>query len=109
MQTLRDAGITVSGFGALSLQYQGPKGHLLRLEHHTCDGSVHFHVTDESDTGADFILFPDGRETDLLTAIVAIQDELTLETLEQKLPELMAVARVCVVQGGDIYEIEKPS
>lgn len=109
MQTLRDAGINVGGFGALSLQYQGAKGQLLRLEHHTCDGSVHFHVADESETGADFVLFPEGRETDLLTAIVEIQDELTLDTLEQKLPKLMEVARVCVMQGGDLYEIEKPS
>ena len=99
----------MGGFGALALQYQGASGHLLRLEHHTCDGSVHFHVTDDSDTGADFVLFPEGRETDLLSAIVSIQDDLTLETLEQKLPKLMEVARVCVLQGGDLYEIEKPA
>ncbi|MBX3187966.1 MAG: tellurite resistance TerB family protein [Labilithrix sp.] len=110
MQALRDAGINVGGFGALSLQYQGPKGHLLRLEHHTCDGSVHFHVEGASDTGADFVLFPEGREADLLDAILAMQDELTLDTLEHRIGALLEVARVCVVRGGDLYEIErKPS
>jgi uncharacterized tellurite resistance protein B-like protein len=109
MQSMRDAGITVSGFGALALQYQSPNGHLLRVEHHTCDGSMHFHVTDDSDSGTDLVLFPDGREKDVLAAITGMQDEATLENMEQQIARLQDVARVCIFQGDGLVEIEKPS
>lgn len=109
MQSMRDAGITVSGFGALALQYQSPNGHLLRVEHHTCDGSIHFHVTDDDDSGSDLVLFADGRDKDLVAAISALQDEVSLENLEQHIRQLQKVARVCLFQGESLVEIEKPS
>lgn len=108
MQSLRDAGITVSGFGAIALQYESPTGHLLRLEHHTCDGSIHLHVTDEDDSGTDLVLFPEGRESDLLDAIVAMQDEVTLDNLEPQLTKLLRVSRVCVLRGESLVEMERP-
>jgi len=109
MQTLRDAGIGVSGFGAIALQYQVPNGHLMRVEHHTCDGSIHLHVTDESDTGSDLVLFPDGREGDVLAAVVAMQDDVTLANLEEHIKKLLAVSRVCIYQGDSLVEIERAS
>lgn len=109
MQSMRDAGITVSGFGALALQYQSPNGHLLRLEHHTCDGSIHLHVTDDEDSGTDLVLFADGREKDVLSMITSLQDDVTLENLEQYIPKLQGVARVCLFQGESLVEMEKPS
>lgn len=109
MQSLRDAGILVSGFGAVALQYESPTGHLLRLEHHTCDGSLHFHVTDAEENGTDLVLFPDGNESDLLDAIVAIQDEVTLDNLDEQLPKLLRVSRVCVFHGESLVEMERPS
>ncbi len=109
MQSLRDAGITVSGFGALALQYQSPNGHVLRIEHHTCDGSIHFHVTDDDDAGSDLVLFADGREKDVLALLTSVQDQVTLENLEQYIPKLQDVARVCLFQGEGLVEIEKPS
>jgi uncharacterized tellurite resistance protein B-like protein len=109
MQSLRDAGISVSGFGALALQYESPKGHLLRIEHHTCDGSIHFHVADDSDTGTDLVIFADGRENDVLALVTGMQDEVTLETMEQQIAKLLGVARVCIFQGESLVEIEKPS
>lgn len=109
MQSLRDAGIAVSGFGALALQYESPSGHLLRVEHHTCDGSLHLHVTDEDESGTDLVLFPEGRENDLLSAITTMQDEITLETLDTHIDALRRVARVCIFQGASLVEIERPS
>ncbi|MDB5218828.1 MAG: hypothetical protein JWO86_6755 [Myxococcaceae bacterium] len=109
MQSLRDAGIGVSGFGALALQYPSPSGHLLRVEHHTCDGSIHFHVTDDEDSGSDLVLFPDGREQDVVSMISSMQDEVTLDNLEQYIPKLQDVARVCLFQGEGLVEIAKPS
>ena len=109
MQSLRDAGITVSGFGALALQYESPTAHILRVEHHTCDGSVHLHVTDANDSGTDLVLFPDGRENELLDTIVALQDEVTLDNLEQQLPKLLRISRVCIRQGGSLVELDRPS
>ncbi len=94
MKQLRDAGITVSGFGAVALQYQSANGHLLRLEHHTCDDSIHFHVTDESDTGADFVLLPDAREDEVIAAIVEMQDVISLENLDEKIEVLARIASV---------------
>ncbi len=109
MQSLRDAGISVSGFGALALQYQSPNGHLMRVEHHTCDSSIHFHVSDDSDAGSDLVLFPDGRDKDAVEVITSMQDEVTLDNLEQHIPRLQQVARVCLFQGESLVEIEKPS
>lgn len=109
MQAMRDAGITVTGFGAVALQYESPTGHLLRLEHHTCDGSLHLHVTDADDSGTDLVLFPEGKESDLLGAIIAMQDEVTLDNLEQQLPKLLRVSRVCVLHGESLVEMERPS
>jgi uncharacterized tellurite resistance protein B-like protein len=109
MQALRDAGITVSSSGAIALQYENPRGHRLRLEHHTCDDSVHVHVTDEDESRTDLVLYPEGKERELLAAIVAIQDELTLDNLEQQLAKLLRIARVCVLRGGNFVELERRS
>jgi uncharacterized tellurite resistance protein B-like protein len=109
MQSLRDAGVALSGFGALALQYESPNGHLLRVEHHTCDGSLHLHVTDESETGTDLVLFPEGRERELLSALTTMQDVITLETLDTHIGTLRGVARVCIFQGESLVEIEKSS
>ncbi len=110
MQSMRDAGISVSGFGAIALQYENPSGHLLRLEHHTCDDSIHLHVTDAEDSGTDLVLFSDDdREGELLDAIVALQDVVTLDNLEEQFPKLLRVARVCVLHGESRVELERPS
>jgi uncharacterized tellurite resistance protein B-like protein len=109
MQALRDAGVALSGFGALALQYEAPNGHHLRVEHHTCDGSLHLHVTDESEDDTELVLFPEGRESELLTVLTAMQDELTLETLDAHITKLRGVARVCIFQGASLVEIEQTS
>ncbi len=109
MQTLRDAGITVSGFGAIALQYQCPNGHLLRLEHHTCDGTIHFHVTDEAESGSDLVIRPDGRDRDVVTRIIAMQDDVTLDNLEESIGQLLEVSRVSIFQGESLVEIARPS
>jgi uncharacterized tellurite resistance protein B-like protein len=109
MQTLRDAGISVSGFGALALQYQNANGHLLRLEHHTCDGSIHLHVTDDDESGSDVVIYPEGREIDVLDIVIAMQDHVTLDSLEQEMAKLVAVARVSIYQGETLVEIARPS
>ena len=107
MQTLRDAGITLSGFGALSLQYQCPNEHLLRLEHHTCDGSIHLHVTDESESGTDLVIHPDRREREVLAVITAMQDDVTLDNLDEQIAKLLKVARVSMLQGESLVELER--
>jgi uncharacterized tellurite resistance protein B-like protein len=107
MQSLRDAGITVGGFGAAALQYESPTGHLLRVEHHTCDGSIHLHVTDSEDSGTDLVLFPDGREPELVHALLALQDEATLDNLDEQIQKLTRVARVCVFHGESLVEVER--
>ena len=110
MQSMRDAGISVSGFGATALQYESPTGHLLRLEHHTCDDSIHLHVTDAEDSGTDLVLFSDDdRESELIDAIIAMQDVVTLDNFELHFPKLLSLARVCVVQGANRMELERPS
>lgn len=109
MQTLRDAGISVGGFGALALEYTSPTQHVLRIEHHTCDRSIHFHVTDEADDGSDLVIHPDGRERDVLRVIAEMQDEVTLENFERQIQKLLAVARVSLFQGETLVEIERPS
>jgi uncharacterized tellurite resistance protein B-like protein len=109
MQALRDAGVGVSGFGALALQYESPNGHLLRVEHHTCDHSIHLHVTDAEDTGSDLVVFPDGRERDVLGLIEAMQDVVTLADLEPWIAKLLSVARVCIFQGETLVDIERPA
>jgi len=109
MQSLRDAGITVSGVGAIALQYESPTRHLLRLEHHTCDGSIHLHVTDEEESGTDLVLAPGGKESEVVGAILALQDAVTLDNLDQHLPALLRIARVSVRQGEDLVELARPS
>jgi tellurite resistance protein len=109
MQSMRDAGISISGFGALALQYQSRNGHLLRVEHHTCDGSIHLHVTDEADTGSDLVLFAEGKEPEVLEVISSMKDVVTLDNLEQWIAKLLTVARVCIFQGESLVEIERPS
>ena len=109
MQSLRDAGVAPSGFGALALQYESPTKHLLRVEHHTCDGSLHLHVTDDSEAGTDLVLFPEGRESELLAVLTAMQDDVTLETLDTHIDDMQTVARVCIFQGESLVEIEKSS
>ena len=109
MQAMRDAGISVSGFGAIALQYESPTEHLLRLEHHTCDGTIHLHVTDEEESGMDLVITPDGKESALLTAILALQDEVTLDNLDGQLAKLLRIARISVLRGDDLVELERPS
>ncbi len=84
MKHLRDAGVGIGGFGAVALQYQSANGHLLRLEHHTCDGTIHFHVADQSDIGADFVLQAEGCDEAIVDAIVAMQDVVTLDDVETR-------------------------
>lgn len=109
MQSLRDAGISLSGFGALALEHEAPGGRRLRVEHHTCDGSLHLHVNDESEEGTDLVLYPDGREKELLALLVSMQDEITLEGLDQYIARLKPAARVCIYQGESLVEIETGS
>jgi uncharacterized tellurite resistance protein B-like protein len=109
MQAMRDAGISVSGFGALTLQYQSGNGHLLRIEHHTCDHSIHLHVTDDEDTGSDLVLFPEGRERDVLEVISTMKDVVTLENLDLWIAKLIGLSRVCIFQGETLVEVERPS
>jgi hypothetical protein len=104
---LRDAGISVSGFGALTLQYQSANGHILRVEHHTSDDSIHLHVTDDDDTGSDLVLFPQGKERAVLDVITSMKDVVTLENLEQWIAALLDVARVCIFQGETLVEVER--
>lgn len=104
-QQLRDAGITVTGGGAAALQYKVPNGHLLRLEHHPCDGSLHFHVTDESDVGLDLVLFPDASLGELLDRILDLQGDVTLASFGECLPGLLEVARVCTVENGRLRDL----
>jgi len=109
MQSMREAGISVSGFGAIALQYESPTEHLLRLEHHTCDGSVHLHVTDEDESGMDLVIAAQGTEDELVTAILALQDEVTLDNLEEQLPKLLRIAPISVLRGEELVELERPS
>jgi|GEM_PF-3164092 len=109
MRSLRDAGVALSGFGALALQYDTPNGHLLRIEHHTCDGSVHLHVTDDAEESTDLVLFAEGRESELLSVLTGMQDEIKLETLDAHIGKLRDVSRVCIFQGESLVEIEKAS
>jgi tetratricopeptide (TPR) repeat protein len=81
-----EAGIEVSGFGEVALQYANEaEDTLLRLEFHSQgpDGvpEIHLHVTDESDVGPDFVMrFGDNLDA-LLATIIEVQDTLTLETI----------------------------
>lgn len=105
MQQLREIGIDVGASGALSLQYRSPRGPVLRVEHHTCDGSLRLHVTDDAGPGLDFVLFPEGRDAELLDALVAMQDELSPANVEQRIPRLSQVVRVCVAKDGELVEV----
>lgn len=107
MAQLRAAGIHVEGFGALALQYESPTKHVLRVEHHTCDGSVHFHVTDELDVGADFVLYAVAGIDPLIDALVAMQERVTLDTLEDEMRAVMDVARVCAIRDGERVELTR--
>jgi uncharacterized tellurite resistance protein B-like protein len=109
MQSLRDAGVSISGFGALALQYDTPTGHLLRVEHHTCDGSLHLHVTDADEAATELVIFPEGREKELVSMLTAMQDQLTLDDLDAHIGKLLGVARVCIYQGESLVQIELPS
>lgn len=99
MQELRTAGIKVGGFGALALHYTNPPGHVLRLEHHPCDGSIHLHLTGADDASVDFVLYPDGRDAAVTERLAEIQDVLDLDNVEQHMTALMQIARVRVVRN----------
>jgi uncharacterized tellurite resistance protein B-like protein len=109
MQAMRDAGVSLSGFGAIALQYPSPNGHLLRVEHHTCDGSIHLHVTDEADSGSDLVLFPAGAERVVIGLIADMRDVVTLENLQQWVDRLLPVTRVCIFRGDDLVELARPA
>lgn len=100
MQELRTAGIKVGGFGALALHYTNAPGHVLRLEHHPCDGSIHLHVTGADDVSVDFVLYPDGRDAAVTERLAEIQDVLDLDNVEQHMTALMQIARVRVVRNA---------
>ncbi len=108
MQAMRDAGISVSGFGALALQYQASNGHLLRLEHHTCDASIHFHVTDDEEEGTDLVLFADGKEREVLAIVSAMQNVVTRANLATWIAKLQRAARVCRFEGDELVELQSP-
>lgn len=81
-----EAGIEVQGFGELALQYENKAAAtLLRLEFHRegPDGvpELHLHVTDADDVGPDFVLRPAGSMDEVVGVLVAVQDELTVETI----------------------------
>ncbi|HEU4412373.1 MAG TPA: TerB family tellurite resistance protein [Polyangiaceae bacterium] len=90
--SLVEAGIEVEGFGAAVFQYQGPRGALLRLEHHPDDQALHFRVTDEADVGSDLVLVYRSQLDELLALIVRAQDELTPQTLDE---HRRAIAAAC--------------
>lgn len=102
---LRAAGIAPTIFGASSLEYRSPSGHLLRVEHHTCDGSVHLHVLDASDSGPEYVIFPGGCEADVADAIVAMQDEVSVANAAARVAALGAVWRVCVARRGELVDV----
>jgi uncharacterized tellurite resistance protein B-like protein len=104
MRELREAGIDVGQIGALALQYRSVSGPILRIEHHTCDGSVHLHVTDDDDVTVDYVVFPEGREADLVDALVAMQDELSPANVVERLPKLRDVGRVCRHEDGELVD-----
>jgi tellurite resistance protein len=100
MLELEDGGIRVHGFGALALEYASPSGCRLRVEHHTCDGSLRLTVTDANDDGPDFAIDPGGRETDVCHALAGVQDELTLERIHERVTETLgSLARVDLVRS----------
>jgi tellurite resistance protein len=105
MQTLHEAGIHLHGIGALALQYDTPTGITLRVEHHPCDGSLRLTVTDANDDGPDFFLYPDGREAELCNALVAMQDEIVLDGVEDRIAALSAYARVHVLRDGELASL----
>lgn len=105
MKELKNAGVAPTTFGALSLEYRCPNGHMLRVEHHTCDGSVHLHVLDPSDSGPEYVIFPAGREVELADAIVAMQDEISVANAPARIPSLVAVGRVCVAKRGELVDL----
>jgi tellurite resistance protein len=109
MQELRDAGIAVRGVGALALEYAAVNGTTLRIEHHPCDGSIRLMVTDANDDGPDLVVFGNGREADVCTAFVAMQDDLTLANLETRMTDVAAVARVLVVRDGELVPFDQNS
>lgn len=104
MKDLRDAGIHVGGFGALALQFEAPNAHVLRVEHHTCDGSLRFQLESHTADLA-FVAFPEGREADLVDALLAIQRELSIDNAAEWLAELSRVARLCVERDGELVEL----
>lgn len=105
MKDLRAAGIAPTTFGAIALEYRAPNGHMLRVEHHTCDGSVHLHVLDPSDSGPEYVIFPEGREGELADAIVAMQDDISVSNAAERIPALLDLGRVCVAQGGALVDL----
>ncbi len=93
MQLLRDVGVHVSGAGALALEYTNSNGVVLGLEHHTRDGSVRLHATDEGGRRTGAVLFPREKATELLEAIVGVQDELTSATVDDRFARLTELFR----------------
>jgi uncharacterized tellurite resistance protein B-like protein len=82
-EPLVEAGIEVGGFGAAVFQYRGPGGALLRLEHHPEEQTLHFRVTDEADVGSDLVILYGAKLDELLAVVVAMQDELTPQNLDE--------------------------
>lgn len=103
---LRDAGINVGASGALTREFEATTGCIFRLEHHTCDGSLRLIVSrDDEDDALEFELLPDGRENAALSALMALQNEPTLASIEARLPNLSAHARVYLKKEGGRTEL----
>jgi len=90
-EPLRAAGIDLGRIGALGLEYRAPSGAVLRVEHHTCDGTLHLHVEGSPGTTTDFVLDPRGEDEALLDALVAMQDELTTANAAERVARLRAI------------------
>lgn len=105
--------VQVSGFGEVALQLPNEEAHaLLRLEYHAKgpDGvqELHFHVSDESDSGVDFVLRAPGQLADVLAAIVAVQQQLSLDTVGEIVPSIADVcAEAYIVRDGHLQRIKR--
>jgi hypothetical protein len=111
IERLEKNGITVTGFGDTALQYRNDaKSTLLRLEYHSTGAEgpeLHFHITDDTDRGHDFVFRPRGHPDDAISAIVAVQGDLTRETID---PLFSRILDVCpdsyVLAQGTLVPLE---
>ncbi len=91
LASLVEVGIEVESFGAAAFQYANRHGAILRLEHHPEGRTVHVHMTDEDDVGADLVVDYGSRLGELLRAVVALQDDVQPGAFEEHVRALAAV------------------